>query len=179
MNNITSLFNFINLYLKNEAKDKKVILNIINLEEEIEFRIWFNTYDDGYSSMKLKKDIISNDDINYLMDLYRDDVHYKEENYNYDKEKKTYNYSVCLSNNRLLYLTNFTLSELNNYRNILLNIKDEKLMIKSNKKSSKKVVKKNNILQEDGYSNYAGIVSLLFIMALFVLIAYILYESLY
>ncbi len=177
MNNIESLFNFINLYLKNEKTNKKVILNIINEDEVIEFRIWFNTYTDGYSTMKIDKDIISDDDIAYLLGLYRTDYNYQEEKYYYDKKSKICNYYICLSNKRLLYITNFNLDDVNKYRKMLLNINDDSFIVTVDKRRWKRSKKLKT--QEAGYTNYIGIISIVLIMLSFVILGYILYTSLY
>ena len=145
-----------NLYLSKENKDKKTILNIKKIEDNVEF------------SFKMKKDdedkttlvIPYNDYSKYVVEFintYKKDLIIIDEKYDYDKSTSTCYYYVQFNTGRVVSFNGFTVLEINNVRNILydININKEELRVEELTEEKEMAYKPRLRLQQAGFSSYA------------------------
>jgi hypothetical protein len=150
------LYSIINLYQKKEIDNKRTILNIKKINDNVEFSFNMkNTNDDKTTFL-----IPLNDYNLYYIDLfktYKDDLMIIDEKYNYDNVTNTCYYYVLFNSGRSISFNGFSIVEMNNVRNVLYDIKINKneVRLDSIEKEKEMAYKPRLRLAQAGFSSYA------------------------
>ena len=164
--NISYLYSIISLYLKKEIDNKRTVLNIKKLDNNIEFS--FNTKNNNEDKTTF---VISSDEYNqYQIDLlkcFKEDLMIIDEKYSYDNVTSTCYYYVLFNTGRSITFNGFTILEMNNVRNILYDIKinQNEVRVEEIEKSKEMAYKPRLRLAQAGFSSYAT----LFLVVIFFL----------
>ena len=169
--NTNYLYNVLDLYLDSE-NGKHAILNISRNDDYI-----FSFSMDDQNSDKTRV-VISDDDttielLQSVIRKFKDDSICIEDNYDYNEEKKLCKYEAELNNGRKLIFKNFTLEEINLFRNIIYNISIYEDSMKVDLEEEKEISKipYNVRLRQAGFSTYITIFLVLVWLADIIVIA--------
>ena len=168
---IDYLYSIINLYLKKEIDNKKTILNVKKLENEVQFDFNMNYKDADKTSFVIPLDLYNNY-LKEFLHLYKEDLMIIDEKYSNNKIDNTCYYYVLFKNGRSISFDGFTIIEMNNIRNVLYNIQINKEEIRvSNLDEKKEMAYEPRLrLQQAGFSSYATLfMVVLFIAAILVI----------
>lgn len=154
--NIDYLYSIINLYLKRELDNKRTILNIRKLNDQVEINFNMKTVKDDKTTFVIPYEEF-NKNINEITSRFKQELMIIDEKYNYDNASSTCYYYVLFNNGRVISFDGFSIIEMNNIRNNLYNIKINKEEIRIDDVSDKKemVYKPRIHLQEAGFSSMA------------------------
>ena len=146
--NYNYIYSIIELYLKNENDKKKVNLNIIKTNDKIYFDFDMKKDQNSQSSFFLPIDVINNY-LENILKKYKANLLIIDEKYQLDSTKKNSKYIVSFNNGRILSLSNFSILEINNIRNILYNIdlRKEEIRVKLDDKEEIKMNYKPMLLE--------------------------------
>ena len=155
------LYNIIDLYFRNEKEDSRTNLNIRKNEEEVVFSFNMNENDLDKTSFTLPFDDVKKEIAN-IVNIYKEDmVIIKEEYVDEDNPR----YYAIFQNGRMLSFDGFSITEINNLRNILYNItiNSDEIRLDEIEKEQKIAYNPNYRLQQAGFASY----STLFLVALY------------
>lgn len=164
--NIDYLYSIINLYLKKEVNNKKTILNIKKMVDEVEFSFNVKINEDK-TTFVIPYDLY-NSFLVLILKTYKENLMIIDEKYNYDNVTSTCYYYVLFNTGRTISFNGFTVLEMNNVRNILygININQEELRVKEVEDNKEMAYKPRMRLQQAGFSSYAT----LFLVVVFFLV---------
>lgn len=154
--NIDYLYSIINLYLKRELDNKRTILNIKKINDQVEINFNMKTVKDDRTTFVIPYEEF-NKNINEIASRFKQELMIIDEKYNYDNVNNTCYYYVLFNTGRVISFDGFSIIEMNNIRNNLYNIKINKEEIRVDDVSDKKEMayKPRIHLQEAGFSSYA------------------------
>lgn len=158
------LYSILNLYLKKETEDKKTILNVRKLDDEVEFSFNMNKIDDEKTDFVIPFDVYNDNLLNFI-NQYKEDLMIIDEKYNFDNENNICYYYVLFKNGRSISFSGFSMLDMNNLRNMLYNIDINSDEIRVNNIDEKREMayKPRLSLQQAGFSSFAS----LFLIVLF------------
>ncbi|MBP5684012.1 MAG: hypothetical protein J6X02_01995 [Bacilli bacterium] len=169
--NTNYLYSVLNLYLNSE-KNGHMILTISRNEDYI---FAFNM--EGKKS-DVTRVIIRDEDttIELLQDIIskiKDDSICIDDNYDYNEEKKVCKYDAILNNGRKIIFKNFTLEEINVFRNMIYNISayDDQMKVELSEEKEISKIPYNVRLRQAGFSTYVTIFLVLIWLADIIVIA--------
>ena len=145
--NLGYLYSIINLYVKRENKTKKACLSIVRKNENIEFSFYMHDNINDKTLVTLPLDIVL-ENRQEILNMYKDAKIVISEN-NIDNC-----YTITFNNGRTLSFLNFSLSEINDWRNSLYNISIRNEEMRITLPLNETFEKKNLRLQIAGFSSY-------------------------
>ena len=154
--NIDYLYSIVNLYLKKETNNKRIILNIKRLEDEVEFNFRMNEKSEEKTNFVIPLDEY-NIHLYEFINIYKNDLMIIDEKYNYNNVNNTCYYYVLFKNGRVISFDGFTVLEMNNIRNFLygINIHKEEIRVSNIDEEKQMAYKPRLTLQQAGFSSYA------------------------
>lgn len=162
--NIDYLYSIVDLYLGKEDQNKKTLLNIMKLDDTVEFSFTMKKDNDDKTTF-----VIPYTDYNLHLDYFinkiKQDLMIIDEKYNYDNVTRTCYYYVLFKTGRSISFNGFSILEMNNVRNILygININKDEVRVEEIEEKKEMAYKPRLRLQEAGFSSYAT----LFLVVLF------------
>ena len=158
------LYSIVNLYLKRETEKRRIVLDIVKQEDNVEFRFNTNNNDEDKTSCIIPYDEYSTF-INEFIDLFKADLMIIDEKYDYNNENSTCYYLAKFQSGRTISFKGFTIIETNNIRNQLFNIKinQDEVRVSEIDEEKQMAYKPQLRLQQAGFSSYAS----LFMIVLF------------
>lgn len=153
--NIDYLYSIIQLYIKKEIDNKKTILSIKKIDDNVEFSFNVKINDDK-TTFVIPYDLYNS----YLVSIlhsYKENLMIIDEKYNYDNATNTCYYYVLFNSGRTISFNGFSILEMNNVRNILygININQEEIRVSEIEEEKEMAYKPRLRLQQAGFSSYA------------------------
>ena len=157
--NIDYLYSIVNLYLKKEVNNKKIILNIKRLEDEIEFNFRMNEKEEEKTNFTIPLEEY-NDHLYEFINTYKGNLMIIDEKYSYNNVNNTCYYYVLFKNGRVISFDGFTILEMNNIRNLLygINIHKEEIRVSNVEEEKEMAYKPRLTLQQTGFTSYATLI---------------------
>ena len=169
--NINYLYAITDLYLKNESGDKKTILNIRKLNDEVEFSFGIKGFNENKTTFTIPYDEYNS----RLMDLvnrYKQDLMIIDEKYT-SKDNNICEYSIMFNSGRSITFSGFTILEMNNVRNSFYDIRINKDEVRLEVIEEEKPMayKPRVRLQQAGFSSLSNVLLLtLFFISILVVV---------
>lgn len=121
--NISYFMSVLELYLSKEKEYKTNLSIIKHQNEKIKVNFTMNhDLNETTSFFVLYDTFMNNDNLYDFLQFYKKNLIIIDEKYEYDKLSEICYYSITLSNGRILSFKNFTLTEVNNIRNLVYGI---------------------------------------------------------
>lgn len=154
--NIDYLYSIVNLYLKKEVNNKKIILNIKKQDTDVEFNFRMNEKEEEKTNFTIPLDEY-NSHLYEFISIYKNDLMIIDEKYNYNNVNNTCYYYVLFKTGRVISFDGFTILEMNNIRNFMygININKEEIRVSGVEEEKQMAYKPRLTLQQAGFSSYA------------------------
>lgn len=160
------LENIIRLYAKNEKENHYTVMTITKKNDVFEFAFSVLNTNNDKTIIALPNELVI-DSINEILSLYRSDKIV------IDETNKGNLYQITFNNGRILCFNDFSLQEINHWRNNLYNIsiRENELRV-SNTNFEKNITVKNNF-------QFAGFTSFMSLTVIVMIISCVLFVSLF
>lgn len=166
--NIDYLYSIINLYLKKENNDAKTNMVITKKDEKVEIKFNMNADDPNTTCFLFPLDLFE-ENLNNIVNLYKNNQVIQDEKYDYNKEKDLCQYYIKFQNGRKVTFENLSINHLKNIRNYLYSSSLNLNEINMQKINNIDFEKFDNNL-EPAYAGFASFKSILLISLFFLVV---------
>ena len=166
--NIDYLYSIIKLYLKKENDELKINTRIVKKEDNIEININMKEDDFNKTTFYIPFDTFQ-ENLDNLINMYKENTVVTDEKYNYDKNSDKCDYYVNFKNGRKISFENLSIEYLNNIRNsIYKNVNNGDYQFINNDITDYLANYQNNI--QPAYTGFASFKSILLISIFFLIV---------